>query len=138
MPKLIVAAIIVGEGDKILASARAYPADLAGRFEFAGGKVEDGEDPRDALVRELDEELHLAVSLGPAFRNPHNADGTWPLDGGRKMATWWARPLTHTTPLLTSSHLAHVWQPRERLSELNWLAPDRPIATLLERTPPPL
>lgn len=64
MQTVLVAAGIVIEDDRVLLSRRKKGAHLAGMWEFPGGKVEDGEDPRAALVRELDEELGIAVTVG--------------------------------------------------------------------------
>jgi 8-oxo-dGTP diphosphatase len=60
----IVAAGIVIERDRILLSRRKKGTHLAGRWEFPGGKVEPGEDPRDALRRELEEELGIQTEVG--------------------------------------------------------------------------
>ena len=46
---------------KLLAGRRSAPAALAGLWEFPGGKVEGGERPEEALVRELREELGIEV-----------------------------------------------------------------------------
>lgn len=64
MRTVIVAAGVVIENGKVLLSRRKTDAHLAGMWEFPGGKVEPGEDPRDALVRELDEELGIATIAG--------------------------------------------------------------------------
>ncbi|WP_194384805.1 NUDIX domain-containing protein [Microbacterium luteum] len=53
---IVVGAVIVRDG-LILAARRTRPADLAGQWEFPGGKVEDGEDLPTALAREIREEL---------------------------------------------------------------------------------
>ncbi|MDU0968951.1 MAG: NUDIX domain-containing protein [Actinomycetaceae bacterium] len=137
MSRLIVAAIVVGADDTILASQRAYPESLRGLFEFPGGKLEDGETPRAALVRELREELSVEVDLGPTLPNPDREDGLWPILAGRDMWTAWARLAPRHTPRLTDSHLAHVWQPRAALADLPWLPPDLPIARHIAATPPP-
>ena len=64
MPRLcVVAAAIVRDG-RVLAARRSRPAELAGRWEFPGGKVEDGETPEDALARECREELDVTVTVG--------------------------------------------------------------------------
>lgn len=57
----VVAAIIEQEG-KILATQRGY-GEFAGGWEFPGGKIERGETPEEALVREILEELGAAVAV---------------------------------------------------------------------------
>src|SRR5215475_10023251 len=60
----IVAAGIVIERGRVLLSRRKKGSHLAGLWEFPGGKVEAGEDPRAALRRELDEELGIDAEIG--------------------------------------------------------------------------
>jgi 8-oxo-dGTP diphosphatase len=60
---IVVAAIIIENG-KVLLSRRKRGTHLEGRWEFPGGKVEAGEDPRAALCRELEEELGVLTSIG--------------------------------------------------------------------------
>jgi 8-oxo-dGTP diphosphatase len=64
MRTVIVAAGIVVEGGKVLLSRRKKGTHLAGKWEFPGGKVEPGEDPRACLRRELEEELGIAARVG--------------------------------------------------------------------------
>ena len=64
MHTVIVAAGIVIEEGKVLLSRRKKGTHLAGLWEFPGGKVDAGEDPRDALTRELEEELGITTSVG--------------------------------------------------------------------------
>ena len=56
---VIVSAAIVIEGGRVLVTQRKPGAHLAGAWEFPGGKVEPGEDPKAALERELNEELGI-------------------------------------------------------------------------------
>jgi 8-oxo-dGTP diphosphatase len=60
----IVAAGIVVERGRVLVSRRKKGTHLAGCWEFPGGKVEQGEDPRAGLRRELEEELGILVEVG--------------------------------------------------------------------------
>jgi 8-oxo-dGTP diphosphatase len=60
---LVAAAVIVREGRALL-SQRKGGSHLAGAWEFPGGKVEAGEDPKAALVRELAEELGVRATVG--------------------------------------------------------------------------
>ncbi len=64
MRTVIVAAGIVIEGGAVLLSRRKKGTHLEGAWEFPGGKVEEGEDPRAALRRELEEELGILVDVG--------------------------------------------------------------------------
>lgn len=64
MKTVIVAAGVVIEGGRLLLSRRKAGAHLAGMWELPGGKVEPGEDPRDALRRELAEELGIETRVG--------------------------------------------------------------------------
>jgi 8-oxo-dGTP diphosphatase len=56
---IVVAAAVIVEGARVLLTQRKAGAHLAGAWEFPGGKVEEGEDPREALVRELREEIGI-------------------------------------------------------------------------------
>lgn len=64
MRTVIVAAGIVIEAGRVLVSRRKSGTHLAGLWEFPGGKVEAGEDPRAALRRELEEELGILTRVG--------------------------------------------------------------------------
>lgn len=61
---LLVAAAVVIEEGRVLLTQRKAGTHLAGAWEFPGGKVRAGEDPRDALVRELREELGIETVVG--------------------------------------------------------------------------
>lgn len=58
---LVVAAALINENDEVLLAQRPEGKRLAGKWEFPGGKVEAGESPEEALVRELHEELGITV-----------------------------------------------------------------------------
>lgn len=60
---LVAAAVLVREG-RVLLSQRKDGSHLAGAWEFPGGKVEAGEDPKGALARELEEELGVRANVG--------------------------------------------------------------------------
>ena len=61
--KRVVAALIVKDG-KVLVCQRTRHQTMPLKWEFPGGKIEDGEQPRDALRRELDEELGISARIG--------------------------------------------------------------------------
>jgi 8-oxo-dGTP diphosphatase len=60
---VVVAAGVLVERGRVLITQRKKGSHLAGAWEFPGGKVEPGEDPRDALVRELREEIGIEVTV---------------------------------------------------------------------------
>ncbi|WP_394832311.1 (deoxy)nucleoside triphosphate pyrophosphohydrolase [Pendulispora rubella] len=64
MHTVIVAAAVLIEGRRVLLTQRKAGAHLAGSWEFPGGKVEPGEDPKAALARELAEEVGIVVRIG--------------------------------------------------------------------------
>ncbi len=64
MDTVIVSAGVIFEGARVLISQRKSGSHLGGMWEFPGGKVESGEDPREALRRELEEELGLETDIG--------------------------------------------------------------------------
>lgn len=110
---------------RILAAERAYPEMLHGQFELPGGKVEPGEDPKEALVREIREELGCEISIGEQVLNPDREDGAWPILHGRVMYVWLARALTE--PRAGSDHLSLAWCSPASYKRLSWLAPNIPI-----------
>jgi 8-oxo-dGTP diphosphatase len=120
--RLVVGAALVRDG-RVLACRRTAPPEAAGRWEFPGGKVEDGESPAQALVRELAEELGVeAVVTG------------W-LDGVATIGT------THELRVAVASlvggepepveHDATRWLAGDELHDVDWLEPDRPFLAQL-------
>jgi 8-oxo-dGTP diphosphatase len=65
--RLLVVAALIEKGGRILLSQRRADQSLPLCWEFPGGKVEPGEVPESALVREIDEELGCQVSVGRIF-----------------------------------------------------------------------
>lgn len=61
--KRVVAALIVQDG-KVLVCQRTRHQTMPLKWEFPGGKIEEGEQPRDALRRELEEELGITATIG--------------------------------------------------------------------------
>ncbi len=72
---IVVSAAVIREapGAAVLLTRRMKGAHLAGLWEFPGGKVERGEDPEDALVRECREEIALDIEVGDILEVAHHA-----------------------------------------------------------------
>lgn len=67
MKTIRVAAAIIRDGDKIFSTARGY-GDYKGWWEFPGGKIEEGETPQQALIREIREELSTEIIVGELIK----------------------------------------------------------------------
>jgi 8-oxo-dGTP diphosphatase len=125
--QLVVGAVVVDRLDapsRVLAARRTRPAALAGQWELPGGKVEPGEQPLDALHRELSEELGVRVRCGDEL--VPDAGPTWPLTPGLELRAWWCE-VTDGEPTLSDAHDELRWLSAENLMDLPWLAPDRPL-----------
>ncbi|WP_026413999.1 (deoxy)nucleoside triphosphate pyrophosphohydrolase [Actinomadura oligospora] len=116
---VVVGAAIIS-GGRLLAAQRAEPAELAGGWEFPGGKVDPGESDEQALVRECEEELGVGVVLG------ERVGGDWPLVlGGSVLRVWTATVVAGEPEAL--EHLALRWLAADELYEVEWLPGDLPV-----------
>jgi len=113
--------VVVGgallSGGRLLAARRSAPPELAGRWELPGGKVEPGETPERALVRELREEL--GVTAEPVERVP----GEWPLKPGYVLRVWTVRLLAGA-PEPLEDHDALRWLTPDEIWDVDWLDQD--------------
>ena len=129
MTRPVVAAAIVdslSEPTMLLACSRAYPQELRGQFELPGGKVEDNEDPVEALMREIAEELGARLIIGE--RVCPEGGQWWPILGGRVMGVWLAEVAAGSpAPRAGASHLEARWVPIADLADLAWIVADLPI-----------
>jgi len=123
--RIIVGAAIV-DGQRVLGAQRAAPPDLAGRWEFPGGKVEAGETDVAALVRECQEELGIQIAVGNRLGSDISlSDGSWVL------RVWLARVLTGTPVAI--EHRALRWLGADELTDVDWLPADQPLVAELQR-----
>lgn len=123
---LIVGAAIIDRGE-LLACRRTSPAQLAGQYEFPGGKVEPDEDPRSALVREIYEELEVRVTCEA------EPIGSFPLEGTDQLVIYRAT-LDSARPTSSTDHDELRWlSPNEWLDGVNWIPVDRNAVALLQR-----
>lgn len=117
------AAVITREDGQVLIARRAPHKSLPGRWEFPGGKVEPGEDPRAALERELLEEFGVPVKAGASIGSrQHQYPGlTVELDAYRATCA--------ATDFTLDSHDAIAWvKPAEcrqyDMAEADWFIVD--------------
>ncbi|MFI9047556.1 (deoxy)nucleoside triphosphate pyrophosphohydrolase [Streptomyces sp. NPDC053427] len=124
--RVVVGAAVCDRG-RLLAARRSAPPALAGRWELPGGKVEDGETPEQALVRELREEL--GVEAAPLERIP----GEWVLRPGFVLQVWTARLLSGE-PRPLQDHDELRWLRPSEEQQVDWLDQDRPaVAEAMRR-----
>jgi 8-oxo-dGTP diphosphatase len=123
-PRVIVAAVIVANG-RVLACERAAPPEVAGRWEFPGGKVEPGETDAQALVRECAEELGVRVEVGA------RVGPDVPLAHGRAVLRVFAVTLLDGDQPRALEHTAIRWLGPDELDSVPWLPADRPIVAEL-------
>jgi 8-oxo-dGTP diphosphatase len=124
MSEIVVGAAIIA-GGRLLAAQRADPPELAGGWEFPGGKVDPGESDEEALVRECREELGVQVGLG------ERVGGDWRLTANAVLRVWTAK-ITEGTPR-PLEHLALRWLAAAEVYEVNWLAADLPVVEAVLR-----
>lgn len=120
--QVIVGAAIVRDG-RLLVAQRAYPDELAGKWELPGGKVEPGEDERGALARECAEELGVVLKVGDRV----GAD--LPISGGRVFRAYAA---TTADAPVAHEHAAFDWLAAADLAGLDWLPADLPLVPALQ------
>ncbi|WP_304271253.1 NUDIX domain-containing protein [Pseudoglutamicibacter cumminsii] len=129
---------------RVLAAQRAYPESLRGLWEFPGGKVREGENPLEALAREISEELGYAFRAGQEIVPPAGRAG-WPLDNGMTMRVWTGVLLDADGVVLKpadinsgaqpegSDHLEIRWLTLDQNTEeaVEWIPADKPIVCAL-------
>lgn len=127
----VVAAVIVDDlraPSELLAARRCKPIELAGMWEFPGGKVDPGETPTQALHRELQEELGIRADLGAEFVGPD--DGGWFITERHVMRLWFA-VIADGTPQPLVEHDELRWLDVPDWESVPWLPGDIPIIEAL-------
>ena len=124
LPRVIVAAVIIVDG-RVLAAERSAPPEVAGRWEFPGGKVEPGETDAQALVRECREELGARVAVGQRI------GPDVPLAHGRAVLRVFRADLLGGDIPQALEHTAMRWLTAGELDSVPWLPADKPIVAEL-------
>lgn len=115
-----VVAAVIKDGDKIFATARGY-GEFKGWWEFPGGKIEKGETPQQALVREIKEELSATIEVGELIDSIEYDYPTFHLS----MDCFWAK-LVEGELILREAEAAR-WLSKDELLSVNWLPADRDL-----------
>ena len=126
MKQIEVVAAIILKGDKIFATQRGY-GEWKDWWEFPGGKMEAGETPEEALVREIREELSAEISVDSFFCTVEYDYPKFHLT----MHCFWCH--VEQGALTLKEHEAARWLGKEELDSVRWLPADWDVVELLKK-----
>ena len=119
--KQVVAALIL-RNDEFLIGQRTKHQPMPLKWEFPGGKIEEGEQPRDALKRELEEELGIVAAIGDEvarFRHEYKS--------GNAVELRFYAVLEYTGEIENRIFREVKWVHRQRLPSFDFLEADLPL-----------
>lgn len=125
----VVAAVIcdsLKEKNRIFATARGY-GEFKGQWEFPGGKIEAGETPQQALVREIREELETTIKVGDLIDTIEYDYPTFHLS----MDCFWCEVMEGSLTLLEAEDAK--WLTKDTLSHVQWLPADITLISKIEK-----
>lgn len=117
LKKVEVVAAVIKDGDKIFATQRGY-GEFKDGWEFPGGKMEPGETPQQALVREIKEELDTEIEVQELIDTVEYDYPTFHLT----MHCFWAK--IKEGNLILKEHEAAKWLTKDTLNTVDWLPAD--------------
>ena len=112
-----VAAAVIRRGDQIFATQRGYGA-YKDWWEFPGGKIEEGETPQQALIREIREELTAEIAVGDLIKTIEYDYPAFHLS----MDCFWAEVASGHLELKEAEDAR--WLTADQLDEVKWLTAD--------------
>lgn len=127
MKKIEVVAAIIYFENKILCVQRPVNklSYISEKFEFPGGKIEKGETQKEALQRELIEELNIATNIKSLFLTVVHEYPDFELTMHSYICE------VDTKELLLKEHISQEWLTLQELKKLDWAAADVPIVEKL-------
>ena len=126
MKTVEVVAAIIRDGNKIFATQRGY-GDYKDGWEFPGGKIEPGETPQQALVREIKEELDTEVAVGDYLTTIEYDYPAFHLS----MQCFWCKIVEGA--LVLKEHEAAKWLNAADLDSVAWLPADQMIIEMIKK-----
>ena len=126
MKTIRVVAAAIRREDKIFATARGY-GEFKGKWEFPGGKIEPGETPQQALVREIKEELSVKIAVGELIDTVEYEYPTFHLS----MDCFWCEVVDGEIILKEAE--AAKWLSKDELHSVNWLPADRLLIEKMQK-----
>lgn len=127
MKTIEVVAAVIRSGSRIFATQRGY-GEFKDGWEFPGGKVEPGESPEEALVREIHEELDAEIEVDELIDIIEYDYPTFHLS----MKCYWATLVSGTLEL--KEHEAAKWLTKENLYTVDWLPADITLIEKIQKT----
>ncbi|HZG58906.1 MAG TPA: 8-oxo-dGTP diphosphatase MutT [Anoxybacillus sp.] len=121
----VVGAVIYNEQNEILCALRSPEMSLPNLWEFPGGKIEEGENPEEALVREIREELGCTIKVYEKIEEVHH-----------EYPSVIVNLLTYKTKIVegepkAKEHAELKWMPLTELHSLEWAPADIPTVEAL-------
>lgn len=124
MNRLQVVAAIIIHNNKVFATQRGY-GEFKGSWEFPGGKIEPGETPQKALVREIREELDTEIIVGDLLET---VEYDYP---GFHLSMDCFLCAVQSGNLVLKEHEAARWLTVETLDKVDWLPADRSLIEII-------
>ena len=127
MKTVKVVAAVIRDGGKVFATQRGY-GEFKDGWEFPGGKIEPGETPQEALIREIKEELDAEISVGALIGTIEYDYPAFHLS----MDCFWCE--LKSRELVLKEHEAARWLSAEGLETVDWLPADIKLIDQIRRS----
>lgn len=126
MKTVKVAAAVICRKNEVFAAARGY-GEFKGQWEFPGGKIEEGETPQQALIREIKEELDIKIKIGDLI---DTVEYDYP-EFHLSMDCFWCSIVSGELKLLEAEDAK--WLTKDKLYSVPWLPADVTLIAEIEK-----